>query len=198
MPDPSTTLDPDVARSLTEGRCAAPFDVLGVHPHPDGGQVVRAFVPGARAVAVVPGGGGDPLEMAPTGTEGLFELRFPGRDGPFPYRLAVTRRDGSAERLDDPYRFTPTVDEERVRAFLRGEERRVHEVLGARLVERQGVEGTAFAVWAPHARAVSLIGEMNGWDPRRHPMRPRGDTGVWELFVPGVGPGARYKYQVVT
>jgi len=100
--------------------------------------------------------------------------------------------------MDEPHRFPPAVDEERVRAFLRGEERRLHRVLGARLVEHEGREGTAFAVWAPRARSVSLLGEMNAWDPARHPLRPLGETGVWERFVPGVGPGTLYKYRVVT
>ncbi|MEX2049236.1 MAG: 1,4-alpha-glucan branching protein GlgB, partial [Gemmatimonadota bacterium] len=101
-------------------------------------------------------------------------------------------------KIEDPYRFGPTLDEGRIRAFLEGTERRVHEVLGASPARHDGVDGTRFAVWAPHALAVNLMGDMNHWDGRCHPMRPRGASGVWELFVPAVGSGARYKYEIVT
>jgi 1,4-alpha-glucan branching enzyme len=130
--------------------------------------------------------------------EGLFEATFPRAKEPFRYRLLVEDPEGREWEVEDPYRFGPTLDEARIHAFLEGRERRIHEVLGAVVMRHEGVEGTRFAVWAPHADAVNLLGDMNHWDGRCHPMRPRGATGVWELFVPGVRVGVRYKYEVVT
>ncbi len=192
----STSPPADFERSLTEGRCRAPFDFLGLHPHADGGWVVRVFIPWARSVTISRRGPRAPMERV--GTGGLFERAFPRAKEPFRYKLLVEDPDGREWTIEDPYRFGPTLDESRVRTFLAGSERRVHEVLGAVPLRHEGVEGTRFSVWAPHAEAVNLVGDMNHWDSRCHPMRPRGATGVWELFVPGVRVGARYKYEIVT
>jgi 1,4-alpha-glucan branching enzyme len=128
---------------------------------------------------------------------GLFQAIFPDASDFFEYRLSLTDREGRSYVLHDPYRFMPALDEEQVARFLRGEHYRVHRLLGARVIEHEGVRGTLFAVWAPHARAVSVMGEMNGWDRRAHPMRPRGATGMWEIFLPDVDVGARYKYGIL-
>jgi 1,4-alpha-glucan branching enzyme len=136
--------------------------------------------------------------MARRGEDGLFEATFPEETDFFAYRLIVEDGRGAERTVEDPYRFPPALDEERVQGFLVGTEYRVHQVLGARVLEHEGVSGTLFAVWAPHARAVGVMGDMNDWDGRCHPMRPRGAKGVWELFVPGVGVGTRYKYSIVT
>ncbi len=189
----------DVVRALVEGRCRSPFDVLGMHAsRSEGrpGRIVRAFVPWARRIALLRGEEAVPMERTHPG--GLFELSFPDAAEFFPYLLRVQDSQGKEWVVEDPYRFGPVLDEARVHAFLHGEERRAHQVLGARPMDHEGVAGTVFAVWAPHATAMNLMGDMNGWDGRCHPMRSRGATGVWELFVPGVGAGARYKYQVVT
>ncbi len=186
--------------SLLEGRCRDPFGVLGNHPwQADGrtGRVVRAFFPWAADVALVRPDGSETW-MEPAHPGGLFLAVFPDEPGYFAYRLAATDRRGQRWVLDDPYRFPPFVDEERVGGFLRGEERRIHQVLGAHPMVLEGVAGVGFAVWAPHAQAVNLMGTFNRWEGRCHPMRPRGATGVWELFVPGAGKGAVYKYEVVT
>lgn len=195
-----TALSAEVVDALAAGTLDTPFDVLGIHPAGKGrgksgsGKVVRAFIPWARSIDVVREGARAPMErLHPSG---LFEASF-DEEAFFPYRLAVEDPDGREWELEDPYRFSPALDETRVRAFLSGSEHRVHQVLGARPVELDGVAGTLFAVWAPHARAVSVMGDMNGWDGRCHPMRPRGDTGVWELFIPAVGRGARYKFRIV-
>ncbi|MFQ5537623.1 MAG: 1,4-alpha-glucan branching protein GlgB [Gemmatimonadota bacterium] len=184
------------AESLVQGACDRPFDVLGLHPRAEGGWVVRVFLPWARSVSVLTDG--DAVEARRLHPGGLFQAEFPRRDAPFPYRLRVEDPRGRPWEMEDPYRFPPVLDEFRVQAFLEGRERRLHQVLGARVLSLEEVEGTAFSVWAPHARAVRLRGDMNHWDGRCHPMRPRGATGVWELFVPGVGVGARYKYEIVT
>jgi len=183
-----------VVQALVSGAHPTPFDVLGAHPDGAGDVIVRAFIPGAVGVWVLRAGERTPMRRV--NDSGLFEARFEGAEV-FLYRLTVEGPDGRQHDLDDPYRFLPAVDEVRVRAFLDGREHRVHQVLGAKLMTHEGVRGTLFAVWAPHARAVAVMGDMNGWDGRRHPMRSRGDTGVWELFLPGVGHGARYKYRII-
>jgi len=190
----------DPITSLVEGRSRAPFDFLGNHPvraDGEGGRVVRVFLPWASEVRVVRDGCA-PHDAQRVHLGGLFVADFPDEPGYFPYRLEVTETRGGARTMDDPYRFPPFLDEGRAVAFLKGEERRVHEVLGARVMTLEGVDGTGFAVWAPNARAVNLMGTMNRWEGRCHPMRPRGATGIWELFVPGVGKDAAYKYEVVT
>ncbi|MDT8341951.1 MAG: 1,4-alpha-glucan branching protein GlgB, partial [Longimicrobiales bacterium] len=188
------------ADALASGRCAAPFDVLGIHPlraASEAGRVVRCFIPWAGTVTLLrPGAAPRALERV-TG-EGLFEVVLPRARTFFPYRLRVEDAAGATWEVEDPYRFLPALDEARAGAFLRGEEARSHQVLGAHVREHQGVRGTLFAVWAPHARAVGVMGDMNGWDARCHPMRPRGALGMWELFVPGVEAGARYKYRILT
>ena len=192
-----TALNSDAVDALAAGTLATPFAVLGIHALEAEGQpgkVVRAFVPWARTVAVIRENGETP--MSRVHESGLFAAEFVDEDF-FAYRLSVTDSGGRRWEVEDPYRFPPALDEARVRAFLTGDEHRVHQVLGATITEIEGVRGTVFGVWAPHARAVSVMGDMNGWDGRCHPMRPRGDTGVWELFIPGVDAGARYKYRVV-
>jgi len=187
------------ATVLTQGRCGSPFDILGIHPSAsteEPGRIVRAFIPWARGIAVERQRERVPMERA--GDGGLFQAEFPEATDFFAYQLVVDDPSGQEWTIEDPYRFGPALDEGRVRAFLEGRERRAHDFLGARPVVHEGVDGTLFSVWAPHALAVNLMGDMNGWDARCHPMRSRGATGVWELFVPGVGVGIRYKYQVVT
>jgi 1,4-alpha-glucan branching enzyme len=190
----------DVIAALLEGRCATPFDVLGNHPvagKRGRGRVVRVFIPWAARVWVLREGR-EPVELERLHEGGLFQGLFPGDRTFFPYRLRVEDGRSGSFDVEDPYRFPPLLDEGRVSDFIQGREHRVHQVLGARPVTSEGVAGVRFAVWAPHAQAVNLMGTMNGWDGRCHPMRPRGATGAWELFVPGVEPGAAYKYQIVT
>ncbi len=186
----------ETVRALERGTCREPFGVLGMHPVENGGWTVRVFIPWARSVTLIRRGGRTRLEAL--GEGGFFHGMFPRASGAFSYRLSVEDPDGHSWEVEDPYRFVPTLDEGRIHAFLEGRERRIHEVLGACVMEHEGVRGTRFAVWAPHAAAVALTGDMNDWDGRCHPMRPRGATGVWELFVPGVDSGARYKYEVLT
>jgi 1,4-alpha-glucan branching enzyme len=198
-PPPDEGLKAGQVTDLLAGRCSAPFAILGLHPFgaPDGpGRVIRVFLPWARHVSVIRGQEVHPMERVHR--DGLYRLDLPEEKSFFPYRLEVV--DARDERLvlEDPYRFGPAVDEGRVMAFLHGDELRVHEVLGARVRVHEGAEGALFAVWAPHARAVNLMGDMNGWDGRCHPMRSRGATGVWELFVPGIRMGCLYKYEIVT
>jgi 1,4-alpha-glucan branching enzyme len=129
--------------------------------------------------------------------DGIFEAEFPDATGTFAYRLRAST-NGERRTFDDPYRFPPALDESRIDRFRSGEELRAHTIFGARPARLEDVEGIRFAVWAPRADNVSLIGDFNDWDARAHPMRPRARTGVWELFVPGMELGQLYKYAVHT
>ena len=120
-----------------------------------------------------------------------------GAELPLRYRLEVDYGEGGSFTLDDPYRFPPTLGDLDLHLIGEGRHEELYEKLGAHVIEHEGVRGTAFAVWAPSARAVSVVGDFNSWDGRLHPMRSLGAGGVWELFVPGVEAGARYKFELL-
>ena len=127
---------------------------------------------------------------------GLFEVFIPGRESVFRYQLRATRANGEIRQFFDPYCFLPTLGEQDLYLFNEGNEHRVYEKLGAHVRDLGGVQGVSFAVWAPAATRVSLVGNFNHWDGRYHPMRPLGSSGVWELFVPGLGEGELYKFEI--
>jgi 1,4-alpha-glucan branching enzyme len=185
--------------ALVAGEHPSPHDVLGAHPARGGGVdgvVVRAFHPDAVAADWLPAeGGARPME--PEG-EGLFALFVPGAAPPLRYRLRFRFADGATWERGDPYRFLPTLGEVDLHLFNEGTHRRLWECLGAHPREVDGEAGVAFAVWAPNARRVSVIGEHCRWDGRLLPMRMLGGSGLFELFVPGVEPGALYKYEILT
>ncbi len=166
-----------------------PHAVLGAHAT-GRGVVVRAFRPDADAVTLLPDGG-PPVRMERTHPAGLFEAFVEGAREIFPYRLEVR---GVAAR--DPYSFLPSLGELDIYLFREGRHERLWERLGAHAREIDGARGVAFAVWAPAARGVSVVGDWNRWDGRIHAMRNVGYSGVWELFIPGIEPGARYKFEV--
>ncbi|HEY0381258.1 MAG TPA: 1,4-alpha-glucan branching protein GlgB [Candidatus Elarobacter sp.] len=185
---------PDRLAAVEHGREGDPFAVLG--PHELGaGTVVRAFVPGARAVAVVDENDRVLAEAEPVGEGGLFEAYLVEK--PARYSLRVTDARGKTRTSDDPYRFAPLLGELDAWLFGQGNHLELYRVLGAHPDVVDGVRGTRFAVWAPNASRASVVGDWNGWDGRVHPMRLRREAGVWELFVPGVEPGARYKYELL-
>jgi 1,4-alpha-glucan branching enzyme len=168
---------------------------LGPHPHPGGGVVVRTFHPGARSVHIVHDG--EEVRSEWVHGDGIQEALFPKATLPFRYRVRVVEPDG--ERLeDDAYRFPPVLAPDDLRAFLDGTDFRAFDRLGARPMRLDGVDGVHFAVWAPGAERVSVIGTFNAWSGRTHGMRAVGRTGVWEIFVPGVQPGDAYKYEIRT
>jgi 1,4-alpha-glucan branching enzyme len=189
--------DPAAVAALVEGRYGDPFSLLGMHGGGERGPlVVRTFQPGARAVRVVRG---EALvaELDQTHPAGFFEGPIPRRRERFPYRLKVAWPDGVEREVEDPYRFPPVLGELDVHLMGEGTHLRLYEKLGAHPTEHEGVPGTAFAVWAPNASRVSVVGAFNGWDGRRHPMRRRVEAGVWELFVPDVEPGSPYKFELL-
>jgi 1,4-alpha-glucan branching enzyme len=180
---------------LCSARHGDPFAVLGVHAV-DGGWEVRTLQPGALAVTMIDASTGARLaELARRDPAGFFEGAGRGAP-PRNYRYEVRWTDGSESTLDDAYRHGPVLGETDAWLLAEGSHLRPYEVLGARLAVHGNVPGAAFAVWAPNASRVAVVGDFNHWDGRRHPMRLRRECGVWELFVPGVGAGAHYKYEL--
>ncbi len=180
---------------LARGEHHDPHAVLGAHPV-DGGSVVRAFHPDAQSAALVTSEG-EPTPMEPVGG-GLWAGLVPDlAPGEFVYRIRFTFADGNAWELDDPYRFSPTLGEVDLHLIGEGTHERLYDVLGAHPRSHQGVAGVGFAVWAPNARSVRIVGDFDRWDGRLIPMRSLGATGVWELFVPGIGAGELYKFEIL-
>ncbi|HST24474.1 MAG TPA: 1,4-alpha-glucan branching protein GlgB [Gaiellaceae bacterium] len=173
-----------------------PHHVLGAHPV-DGGVAVRVFRPDAVSVRALPAEG-EPVGLERIHAAGLFEGVVRGAEQPLEYRVEVTYADGQTFTFDDPYRFRPTLGELDLHLAGEGRHEEIYSRLGAHVRELDGTGGTAFAVWAPAARSVSVVGDFNGWDGRLHPMRSLGATGIWELFVPELEPGKNYKYELRT
>ncbi|MBI1955669.1 MAG: 1,4-alpha-glucan branching enzyme, partial [Acidobacteria bacterium] len=184
---------------IVKGEHPDAFHILGAHLSlgSQPGVWVRAFLPQAREAFVVlwEEQGQDHL-MYKFHPDGFFAAFFPGRQELFPYRLKIITEDGSPQVLEDPYRFPPLLTDFDLHLIGEGSHRHFYEKLGAHLCELDGIRGVRFAVWAPNAICISVMGDFNEWDGRRHPMRRRGLSGIWELFVPGIGEGEVYKYEV--
>jgi 1,4-alpha-glucan branching enzyme len=194
------TIAPHVSR-LVACEHPDPHLILGAHLASEGGidgVAVRAFRPDASQLLVLPiapdGSLGAPREAERIHRAGVFEAFFADRAETFRHRLAVVAH-GRRVEIDDPYAHLPTLGELDLHLFAEGRHRSIDAHLGAHHRVHEGVAGTAFAVWAPEARRVSVVGPFNDWDGRFHPMR-RLSGGVWELFLPGVAPGDLYKYEI--
>ncbi|QYK43544.1 MAG: 1,4-alpha-glucan branching protein GlgB [Paracoccaceae bacterium] len=185
-------IDDDAARALAEGRHGDPFAALGLHRR-DGVWVVTALVPGADRVEVLTGKSGKPVAMSRHAAAG--EVWWAALPRKADYRLRAFGH-GAEWEWEDPFRFGPVLGEMDEYLLGEGTHKRLWTVLGAHAIAHQGVEGVHFAVWAPNAERVSVVGDFNIWDGRRHPMRRRGPTGVWETFIPGLTEGATYKYEI--
>ena len=186
------TLSADTAAALIEGRHGDPFSVLGLHQH---GKVwvITAFVPGADSLQVLGAKGVVLAEADPVaGFAGLFQARLTKKSA---YRLRATGH-GTTWEFEDPYRFGPVLGELDEYLLGEGTHRQIWHVLGAHVMAHEGVAGVHFAVWAPNASRVSVVGDFNIWDGRRHIMRRRGATGVWEIFIPELREGNSYKYEI--
>jgi 1,4-alpha-glucan branching enzyme len=179
--------------ALVHGRSGDPFALLG--PHVEAGKrVVRAFMPGADAVEVLARDDGALLaRLERRHPAGLFAGPVPGSQ---PYRLRIAW-PGGVQETEDPYSFWPQLGELDLHLLAEGRHRQIGATLGAQHATVEGVSGVRFAVWAPNARRVSVVGDFNSWDGRRHPMRLLHRAGVWELFVPRVRAGAHYKYEIL-
>jgi 1,4-alpha-glucan branching enzyme len=192
-------LTQDELQSLTQVRHRSPHQLLGMHPLGDGsGLVVRAFLPNAAKVEAVPTHEKSKprIQLKQLDPSGLYEGVTNGAKAVYAYDLVITDYQGQVRRTRDAYSFLPTLGEADLYLFGKGDERRIYDKLGAQLRTIDGVHGTSFAVWAPNAQRVSVVGDLNGWDGRYHPMRLLGASGVWELFIPGAGEGTHYKYEI--
>ncbi len=178
---------------LAAGRHHDPFAWLGPHREGDG-WAVRVCAPGALSVEVLHADGKLWAQALQVLADGVFVAR--GRHLPADYRVRL-RWPAGEQVSADPYAFGPLLDESTLDQFHCGRLLRPADVLGAHPMRLGHVDGVRFAVWAPNARRVSVVGDFNGWDGRRHPMRCRHVAGVWEIFLPGVEPGARYKYELL-
>ena len=192
----NTVLNPEDVERICLASHDDPFSVLGPHRRTNGRVSVRAFMPNAQQVLVIDAVSGRVLAtLAKRHKDGLFE-RVLTAALHSTYRLHVRWADGSEVVMDDPYRFAPVLSDMDVWLLGEGTHLRPYEVLGAMPTVCESVSGTRFAVWAPNASRVSVVGDFNHWDGRRHPMRLRRECGVWELFLPGVAAGALYKFEI--
>jgi 1,4-alpha-glucan branching enzyme len=184
---------------LVSGQHHDPHSLLGPHPvRDDDGRdwvVIRGWRPGAVDMVIL--AGEQRIEMSRVHGAGVFAGVLEGPDIP-DYRLEAAYPDGVVAAADDPYRYWPTLGQLDLHLLAEGRHEGLWRHLGAQVRVHQGRSGTSFAVWAPSARAVRVVGDFNGWDGRIHPMRVLGSSGVWEIFLPEVGPGQHYKFEVVS
>ncbi len=183
--------------AIATGRHGDPFAVLGPHSDANGRIYVRVFAPDADAVEVI--GAGDEAVLVPLErlhSAGFFSAPLPAGIGRSDYRLRL-RKTGHVWISHDTYRFPPYLGEMDVHLIGEGSHRQLFEKLGAHPLTIEGVAGVAFAVWAPNAQRVSVVGNFNSWDGRRHTMRRRIEAGLWELFIPHLSPGDLYKFEII-
>lgn len=197
MPSERTTYttDPIGISQILGATHADPFGFLGLHESPAGeGFVLRVFRPETLAVTVR-GSGGEEVEMSRLDVAGFYEAVFPGVKERFRYELTYRFNNGDTLTAVDPYSFGPVLGEQDLYFFGEGNHRHLYDCMGAHLREIDGVAGVSFAVWAPNAHRVSVVGDFNVWDGRVHPMRNH--NGTWEIFIPGIAAGEHYKFEIV-
>jgi 1,4-alpha-glucan branching enzyme len=192
-----TKVHPDAIAALSHGNHGAPKDILGVHSLDAKKIVVRAFRPTAKELFLVDESKKSPkkLAMERLNGSGVFEVNLAGTLDKFTYSLLETTTDGYEFSFKDPYAFPPLLTDFDLYLFAEGRNWEIYNKLGAHPREVNGVKGVNFAVWAPNAMRMSVIGNFNLWDGRVHPMHPRGG-GVWELFIPDLEAGETYKYEL--
>ena len=188
----------DEVSRFVRGLHSDPFSVLG--PHSIGDELeIRAFRPDARAVEIVLDGDSDrPVAAERVHSEGFFCATVPDATRDVPYRLRLTASDGSQQLTRDPYQYGPILGEVDLHLFAEGQHWKIYEKFGAHLRTVGDAAGVYFAVWAPNAQRVSVVGDFNNWDGRVNPMRKLLGAGVWELFLPGIKQGAHYKFEIRT
>src|SRR5262245_65103496 len=190
---PKTDLD-----LIVSGDHSDPFSVLGSHAlDTNEGTVVRAFVPAAEQIWLIEADNPNAQHaMNKVHDAGFFELVFADRRGTFPYRFKSLNKFGDVSEFHDPYSFGPLLSDFDLHLMAEGTHYRNYEKLGSHVRTVDGIRGVHFAVWAPNAKRVSVIGEFNQWDGRRHPMRFLTGTGIWEIFIPELHEETVYKFEI--
>jgi 1,4-alpha-glucan branching enzyme len=183
-------------KRFLELRHQDPHSILGAHPS-DSGVIVRAYRPDAELIFLIVDGE-PPREMIRRPEPGLFEILIPERRDVFPYQLEVHYPGDFTVTIRQPYTFPPTLGELDLHLWAEQKHERIWDKLGAHVCDIEGVRGTSFAVWAPNAAGVSVVGDFNSWDGRLDMMRMLGSSGIWEIFVPDVAAGTRYKVEIRT
>lgn len=195
----STELNIEELEAISNGSFSDPFGLFGVHSRRSGkGYVVRTFQPHARTVVVVPSRG-KAVEAKKITPEGLYEATFPTRKQRFEYSLDILYAGKKKSvNIEDPHRFGSLIEDVDVHLWAEGTHTQAWNFMGAHPKRVGDIEGTHFVVWAPNAHRVSVVGDFNQWDGRRHGMRCLHSIGVWEIFLPGIAPGESYKYELQT
>ncbi len=187
-------MDKSAAAAIAAGDHRDPFGFLGAHAEDEhGATLVRAFLPAAHSAELITEDSRGLVAMRKVHDAGLYEALLPA--GSNSYRLRITDRAGVHE-IDDPYRFGPVLGSLDLHLLAEGTHYRNFDKLGAHIITHEGVAGVHFAVWAPNARRVSVVGDFNDWDGRYHVMRQHPGAGIWEIFIPGLGEGALYKFEI--
>lgn len=185
----------EVIQAIVTGNYSNPFSFLGMHETPQG-VIVRVFLPGAQNVTVVKKEGSTPFPLQKVHEAGFFQRVLEG-EGCFPYLLKI-QKDGKEYTTPDPYSFSPLLTDFDLHLFNEGTHHYAYTKLGAHCITMEGVKGVHFAVWAPNAERVSVVGDFNNWDGRVHGMRPLENSGIWEIFIPGIGENVLYKFEIKT
>ena len=180
--------------ALAGGRHGNPFSLFGLHRE-GGSRVVRTIQPQAKSVDLLLDGGKQAIEMQQVHSDGIFEAEMPPRKRS--YRLRLTAENGASWEVEDAYRFPSVLGDLDLYLMGQGSHRDIYKKLGAHPARSLGLNGTCFAIWAPNASRVSVTGEFNNWDGRCHVMRLHPGNGLWEIFVPGVGHGDYYKFELL-
>ncbi|MBX3062532.1 MAG: 1,4-alpha-glucan branching protein GlgB [Anaerolineae bacterium] len=187
----------DALDALVHGSHGSPLDLLGAHPEGADHVSIRALRPTARSLTVIDETTHAHYPMNRWRDEGFFEVTIPAEIGALSYHFEAETHEGSTEAFADPYLFPPLLTDFDLYLFSAGTHLDAYQKMGAHPREIKGVTGVNFAVWAPNALRISVVGDFNHWDERVHPMIKRGVSGIWELFIPGIREGAIYRYDVL-
>ena len=194
-----TSLTAENMQAIWDFKTKDPFSILGIHPlETDRGikTVIRTYQPQASFIRGESCDGAVEFDFVKLGDTGFFEAILDLEYKPFFYKLIIKQDDGNEYTLVDPYAFLPVLSEFDRHLIATGTHYELYRKLGANLVEHQGFKGVHFAVWAPNAKAVSVVGNFNSWDGRRHQMRMLGSSGIWEIFIPNLGENELYRFEI--
>ncbi|HID38722.1 MAG TPA: hypothetical protein EYP36_04315 [Calditrichaeota bacterium] len=194
-----TTITEDEIKAIINAETYDPFSILGIHVKKINDKnviAIRTFQPEAEDVIIQ--GVKNSEKCVKVHTDGLFEAVFEGINNVFPYRLKIIWKDGNENIIDDPYRLPPVINDYDLYLFNEGTHIKIYDRFSVQFMVFESLKGVFFSIWAPNAIRVSVVGDFNQWDGRRHMMRSRGNSGVWEIFIPGLSVNLLYKFEIVT